>query len=112
MLSYKGFPYSEDSVYKSENLQFPVSRPDDRAIPSGRLSDHCSIRLDDVPYHPDASQTKHNLSGQRAFSVRTSTVLRSYCSSLYPSGRISSPSGRLSVIDQLQIPSKFRIRDD
>jgi hypothetical protein len=103
---------SEDSVYKSENIWFPVSCPDDRAIPSRRPSVYCSIRQDDVPYRPDANQTKHHPSGRRAFSVRTSTVSRSYCSSLYPSGRLSSPSGRLSVIDQLQILSKFRKRED
>jgi hypothetical protein len=40
---------SEDSACKSENLRFPVSRLDDRAIPSGRPSAHCSICLDDVP---------------------------------------------------------------
>jgi hypothetical protein len=51
---------SEDSACKSENLRFPVSRPDDRAIPSGRLSVHCSIHPDDVPYCPDARQTKHH----------------------------------------------------
>jgi hypothetical protein len=103
---------SEDSVYKSENLRFPVNRPDDRAIPSGRPSVYWSILLDDMPYRSDASQTKNHPSGRRAFFVQTSTVSRSYCSSLYPFGRISSPSGRLSVIDQLQILSKFRIRED
>jgi len=45
---------SEDSARKSENLWFPVSRPDDRAIPSRRPSVHCSISPDNVPYHPDA----------------------------------------------------------
>jgi hypothetical protein len=69
-------------------------------------------RPDDVPYRPDASQTKHHPSGRRAFSVRTSTVSRSYCSSLYPPRHLSSQSGRISVIDQLQILSKFRIRED
>jgi hypothetical protein len=65
-----------------------------------------------VPYSPDARQTKHHPSGRRAFSIRTSTVSRSYCSSLYPSRRLSSPSSRLSVIDQLQILSKFKLRED
>jgi hypothetical protein len=65
-----------------------------------------------VPSRPDASQTKHHPSGRRAFSVRTSTVSRSYYSSLYPSRCLSSPSGRLSVIDQLQILSKFNLRED
>jgi hypothetical protein len=31
---------------------------------------------------------------------------------LHPSGRFSSQSGRLSVIDQLQILSKFNLRED
>jgi len=31
---------------------------------------------------------------------------------LHPSGRLNSPSGRPLVIDQLQILSKFRIRED
>jgi hypothetical protein len=96
----------------SWTFRIPVILSDDRAIPAGRLSVHCSIRPEDMPYRPDASQTKHHPSGRRAFSVRTSTVSRSYCSSLYPSGRLSSPSGHLSVIDQLQILSKFNLRED
>jgi hypothetical protein len=103
---------SEDSIYKSENLRFPVSRTDDRAIPSGRPSVHCSIRPNDVPYRPDARQTKHHMSGRRTFSVRTSTVSRSYCPSPYPSGCLSRPSRRLSVIDQIRILSKFNLRED
>jgi len=59
---------SEDSACKSENLLFLVSRPDDRAIQSGRPSVHCSIRPDDVPYRSDARQTKHHPSGRRIFS--------------------------------------------
>jgi hypothetical protein len=58
---------SEDSAYKSENLRFLVSRPDDLAIPSGRTSVHCSIRPDDVPYHLDTRHTKHHPSGRRIF---------------------------------------------
>jgi hypothetical protein len=63
---------SEDSACKSENLWFPVSRPDDRAIPSGRPFVHCSIRLDDVPYRPDSRQTKHHPSGRRTFPSKPS----------------------------------------
>jgi len=69
---------SEDFVYKLENLRFPVSRPDDRAILSGCPSDHCSIRPNDVPYCPDASQTKHHPSGRRAFPSEPSTMSRSF----------------------------------
>jgi hypothetical protein len=60
-----------------------------RAIPSGRLTNQASsVRTTCVP-------------------VRTFTVSRSYCSSLHPCGRLNSSSRRLSVIDQLQILSKF-----
>jgi len=39
---------------KSEDFRFPVSRPDDGAIPSGRSSVHCCIHPDDVPYRSNA----------------------------------------------------------
>jgi len=44
---------SEDSACKSEEFKFPVSRPDDRAIPFGLPSVNRSSRPGDVPYHPD-----------------------------------------------------------
>jgi hypothetical protein len=97
---------------KDRRFWFPVSRPDDRAIPSGRPSVHCSILSDDVSYRADARHTKHHPSGRCTFFVRTSTVSRSYCSSLYPFGRLSSPSERLSVIDQIRILSKFNLKED
>jgi len=103
---------SKDSACKSENLWFPVSRPDDCAIPSGRLSVQYSIRPDDVPYPPDARQIKHHPSGRRDFLPGRTSVSRSFCSSLNPSGRLSSPPGCLSVNNQLQILSKFNLRED
>jgi hypothetical protein len=45
------------SLQVRRNSKFPVSRPDDQAISSGRPSVHCSIRPDDVSYRPDARQT-------------------------------------------------------
>jgi hypothetical protein len=73
----------------------PLFHPSRRwAIPSGRHIDQASsVRT-------------------TCISVRTFTVSRSYCSSLHPSGFLSSPSGRLSLIDQLQILSKFNFRED
>jgi hypothetical protein len=63
--------FRKSALCTSHKNRFPISRPDDCAIPSGRPSVHCSIRLDDVPYRPDARQTKHHPSGRRVFSVRT-----------------------------------------
>jgi len=103
---------SEDSACKSKNLRFPVSRLDDRAILSGRPFVHCSIHPNDVPYRLDARQTKHHPSGRRDFPFGRTTVSRSFCSSLHPSGHLSSPFGRLSEIDQLQILSKFNLKED
>jgi hypothetical protein len=112
-------PYNRDSTIqkcfrrfctacKSEDFQFPVSRPEDRAIPSGRSSVHSSSRPDDVPYHSDARQTKHHPFGRRGLPSGPSTISRSLCASLHPFGRLSSPSGRRPVIDQLRILSKFK----
>jgi hypothetical protein len=90
---------SEDSACKSEEFKFPVSRPDDRAIPSGR------------PYRPDVRQTSIIRPGDVFIPSGPHTVSRSFCAKLHPSGRLSSPSGRPSMTDQLHILSKFRIRE-
>lgn len=45
-------------------------------------------------------------------TVQTPTLSRSFCSCLHQSGRLGSQSGRLSVIDQLQILSNFNLRED
>jgi hypothetical protein len=83
-------------VCKSEEFMFPVSRPDDRAIPSGRPSVHCSIGPNDVSSRPDARQTS---------IIRPDKVF-------IPFGHFSSMSGRLPVLDQFlisfQVPKKGR----
>jgi len=92
--------FRKSALCTSQKNRFPVSRPDDRAIPSGCPSVHYSIRPDDVPYRPEARQTKHHPFGRRVFPSGPFTVSRSFCSSLHPSGRLSSPSERPSVFDQ------------
>jgi hypothetical protein len=86
---------------KIEEFKFPVSRPDNRAIPSGRPSVDCSIRLDDVPYRLDARQTNIIRPDDVFLPSGPSTVPRSFYASLHSYERLSSLSGRLSVIDQL-----------
>jgi len=58
MLLYTGFRYSEvlQKIYGSLS-----------AVRTIEPSVHCSIRLDDVPFRPDAQQTKHHPSGRRIF---------------------------------------------
>jgi hypothetical protein len=103
---------SEGSVCKSEEFKFPVSRPNDRAIPSGHPSVKRSSSLDDVPYRLDARQISIIRPDDVFIPSGPYTVSRSFCASLHLSERLSSPSGRPLVIDQLQILSKFRIRED
>jgi hypothetical protein len=80
MLFEQGIPLfrsvSEDSAVRK--FWFPVSRPDYCAIPSGHPDRPSIIRPDDVYF----------------------TVSRSFCSSLHPSGGLSSPSRRPSVFNQ------------
>jgi hypothetical protein len=68
-----------------KNFKFPISRPDDRVIPSGRQTNQAS-----------SVQTM-------CLSVRTLHCVEKVLSSLHLSGRFSSTSGRLSVLDQFQI---------
>jgi hypothetical protein len=75
-------------VYKSE-ISIPYQLFGRRVIPSGRSSVHSSSRPDNVPYHPDARQTKAS-SKRRRFPFGHSSISRSFY------------SGRLSEIE-LQI---------
>jgi hypothetical protein len=93
-------------------IRFPISCPDD-------VSSRSDAYLSTVPFVQTTcltvrtpSQTNHHPSGRRSFPSGPFTISRSSCSSLHHSGRLSSPFGRLSVIDQLQILSKFNLRED
>jgi hypothetical protein len=81
------------------------------AIPSGRSFVHSSIRPEDVPYHPDARQTKASSVRTTWISVRTSSASRSFCSGLHRSGCLSSPIRQLLVIE-LQISFQVQMRED
>jgi hypothetical protein len=72
---------------------------------SSRLNAHLFIvptRLDDVSYRPDVLRTKASPSGQCGFPSGHSSVSRSFCFNLHLSERLTSLSGRPSVIE-LQI---------
>lgn len=87
-------------------------------------------RLFDVSSHPDAHisivpsvrtmcrtvwtpwQTKYHPSGRHSFQSRPSLFWEATVPALHPFGRLSSPFRRLSMIDQLQILSKFNLRED
>jgi hypothetical protein len=97
---------------KIEDFGLPVSHPDD-------VSSRPDANLYTVPFvwttcssRPDARQTSIIRPDDLSFLSGPSTVSRSFCFNLHPSGHLSSPSGRPSVTDQLQILSKFRIWED
>jgi hypothetical protein len=97
-----------DSTIQSlqvKEFKFPVSRLDDRVIPSGRPSVHCSICLDDMSSRPDARQTSIIRPDEVFIPFEPHTVSRSFCASLHP-------SGCLPVLDQFlisfQVPRKGR----
>jgi hypothetical protein len=93
---------------KIEDFSFPVSHPDDV---SSRLDAHLStvpsIRMT-CSSRPDARQTNIIRPNDVSFPSGPYIVSRNFCSSLHPSGHLSSPSGHLSVLEQSQIPSKFQ----
>jgi hypothetical protein len=92
---------SEDSA--SQKSLFPATRPDDvSSRPDAHLSTVPSVWTTCHTVQTPR-QTKHHTSRRRGFPSGPFTASRSFCSSLHPSGRLSSPSGRLPVIDQLQI---------
>jgi hypothetical protein len=80
------------------------SRPDTHLsiVPSVRTTCH-TVRTPDRP--------KHHPSGRHGFPSGHSSASRSFCFSLHPFGRLSSPSERLSVIDT-QISFQVHIRED
>jgi hypothetical protein len=103
---------SDDSaLFTSKRFWFPASRPDD-------VSSHLDAHLSIVPAVRTTCHTvrtpdrpKHHPSRRRGFPSGPSSVLRIFCSSLHPFGRLSSPSGRLSVIEASDFfPSSYKGR--
>jgi hypothetical protein len=112
---------NKDSTIQSDVRRFclQVRRIQVPCQPSGRSSH--PVRTPIYPlFYPSGRRVipsrcqidQHHPSGRRAIPSGPYTVLRSFCASLHTSRRLISPSGRPSVIDQLQILSKFRIRED
>jgi hypothetical protein len=98
-------------LFTSQRFRFPASRPNDM---SSRPDAHLSIApAVQTKWHtirtPDTP--KHHSSGRRGLPSGPSSASWSFCSSLHPFGRLSSPSGRLSVIElQIFFPSSNKGR--
>jgi hypothetical protein len=100
---------SEDFALR--RFWFSVSRPDDRAIPSGRPSDHYSIRPDDVPYRltpvrpsiirPDDVHFRPDPPLCREGSIQLASI-RTF------QQHVQTPLGTRPVSDSFQVPIKER----
>jgi hypothetical protein len=91
---------SDDSACKSEEFQVPCQ-------PSGRSSH--PVRTPICPlFHPSGRRViPSGRQTDQASSVRTLHCVEKVLSSLHPSGRFSTTSGRLSVLYQFQISFQF-----
>jgi hypothetical protein len=100
------------TVKKIEDFSFPVSRSDDvSSRPDAHLSTVPSVRTT-CSSQPDARHTSIIRPDDVSFLSRPYTVSRSFCSSLHPSGHLSSPSGpplnTRTVSNSFQVPVKGR----
>jgi hypothetical protein len=92
-------------------FRFPISRPDDvSSHPDAQLSRTPVVRTTSLSIRTPFS-LKHHPFERRVIPSRPSPVSRSFYSSLHPSGRLSSPSGRLSA-DQASDSFQVQIRED
>jgi hypothetical protein len=96
---------SEDSTCKSEEFQVPCQL-------SGRPSVYCSIRPNDVLFRPNIRQTSIICPDDVFLPSGHLHRIEKLLCQLAPSGRFSSTSGRLSVLEQftdsLQVSRKER----
>jgi hypothetical protein len=100
----------KDAINKDFTIQkcSQVRRIQSPCQPSGR-SCHPVRTLICPLFHSSGRQTDQASSVWMTWnSVQTLHWVEKFLSSLHPSGRLSSPSRHLSILDQLQILSKFK----
>jgi hypothetical protein len=91
---------SEDFACESEEFQVPRQPFGRCVIPSERLSVYCSIRSDDVSFRPDIRQTSIICPDDMLLPSGHLHRIEKLLCQLAPSGRFSSTSGRLSVLER------------
>jgi len=103
---------SEDSACESEEFQVPCQPSRRCVIPSGCPSVYCYIRPDDVSFRPDIRQTSIIFPDDVPLPSRHLHRIEKLLCQLAPSGRFSSTSGRLSILerftDSFQVSRKGR----
>jgi hypothetical protein len=103
---------SEDSACKSEEFQVPCQPSGRCVIPSGLPSVYCSIHPDDVSFHPDIRQTSIICLDDVFHPSRHLHHIEKLLCQLAPSGRFSSTSGRLSVLERFTDSFQVQERED
>jgi hypothetical protein len=97
MMRLIGIPFSE---WSKKNYKVP-SQPSGRCvIPSGRPSVYCSIRPDDVSFRSDIRQTSIICPDNVLLPSGHLHRIEKLLCQLALSGRFSSTSGRLSVLER------------
>jgi hypothetical protein len=96
---------SEDSACKSEEFQVPCQPSGRCVIPSGRLSVYCSIR-------PDTRQTSIICPDDVFLPSGYLHRIEKLLCQLAPSGRFSSTSGHLSVLERFTYSFQVQERED
>jgi hypothetical protein len=103
---------SEDSACESEEFQVPCQLSERCVIPSGRPSVYCSILPENVSFRPDIRQTSIICPDDVVILSGHLHRIEKLLCQLAPSGRFSSTSGRLSVLerftDSFQVSRKGR----
>jgi hypothetical protein len=103
---------SKDSACKSEEIQVPCQPSGRCVIPSGRPSIYCSIHLDDVSFRPDIRQTSIICLDDVLLPPGHLHRIEKFLYQLPPSGRFSSTSGRLSVLERFTNSFQVQERKD
>jgi hypothetical protein len=94
---------NRDSTFQSEvrtNYKVPCQPSGRCVIPSGRPSVYCSICPDDVSFRPDIRQTSIIYPDDVLLPSGHLHRIEKLLCQLDPSGRFSSTSGRLSILER------------
>jgi hypothetical protein len=103
---------SEDSACKSEEFQVPCQPSGRCIISSGHPSVYCSIHPDDVSFRPDIRQTSIICPDDVFLPSGHLHRIEKLLCQLAPSGRFSSMSGRLSVLERFTDSFQVQERED
>jgi hypothetical protein len=103
---------SEDSACESEEFQVPCQLSGRCVIPSGHPSVYCSIRPDDVSFRPNIRQTSIICPDDVFLPSGHLHCIEKLLCQLASSGRFSSTSERLSVLERFTDSFQVQEKED